>query len=119
MNAAEIHAMSDDQLRVAIAERLGWSRMHAFIHHKDESLLFGNPPDGKTFERVPNWPTDLNAAAELEFNGIGLMFMFGKDDRGWWFEVVKPEPRVTSWFCATEPRARAEAWLMWYKETHK
>jgi hypothetical protein len=125
----QIHTMDDNTLRVKIAEALGWTHMRTFVHLKDESLLFGNPPDGKTFERVPNWPADLNAAAELtkitQAAGVGFEICDASYGDGHWewectlFDGIGRDCKTYKSSAATEPRARSEAWLMWYEATHE
>jgi hypothetical protein len=122
MNTPEqVNELSDNELRVAIAEALGWTHMRTFIHHKDDSLLFGNPPDGKTFERVPNWTADLNAAAELETDGETIITLSPLGLCGVRIVVqtglYKFDNHTAT--AATEARARSEAFYKWWLETHK
>lgn len=75
-----MHDMTDAELRVAVAERLGWKWWYFFVAgHKAYHLVepewnyeYLNQPCGKvdapkddaphSMDRVPDWPHNLNAA---------------------------------------------------------
>ena len=66
--AAEI--MTDEQMRIAIAEACGWTKIDRYIGQEkmSEGLLKGQNPKYKKGkkEELPNYPLDLNACAEFE-----------------------------------------------------
>lgn len=59
-----LRALTDDELRVVIAERLGWHQ----IEIRQTGTIIGLPPHDEygCYDRVPNWPTDIAAVWELE-----------------------------------------------------
>ena len=65
MTLDQIQALTDDEIRVRVAEICGW----ADIREEDRSGFGGyrgTDPNGKTLSFVPNYPADLNACAEME-----------------------------------------------------
>lgn len=65
MTLEQIQALSDDEIRVMVAELMGWTG----IHEEDRSGFggyCGTAPSGKVGAFVPNYPADLNAAHEME-----------------------------------------------------
>jgi hypothetical protein len=138
----QVHAMSDDELRVKIAEALGWKvrvvKLDTSVFEFLTRLINtnGEPIRAASGQRsleyfendLPNWPADLSAAAELTEQMRGDFFMtliiFHDYDQNVSVQCDRrrghDEPRsgidATS---ATEPRARSEAFYKWWLETHK
>jgi hypothetical protein len=54
-----------DDLRIRIAEALGWTQVYYRKPHIDNRLV-GIKPGDKFWTDLPDWPTDLNAMHELE-----------------------------------------------------
>lgn len=66
--------MTNDELRTAIAERLGW-------RHAPEWREIGTwvAPDGTLWHSCPNWPENIKAALELSHPEYILEIVFYKD----------------------------------------
>lgn len=58
--------MTNDEMRKAIAEHLGWSHVHVYSEDGQAPIVCGTPPSHPYLSKVPNWPEDLNAMAEVE-----------------------------------------------------
>lgn len=64
--------MTDDEIRIVIAEDQGWKIKQVSVWEKDDDVLIvppGTPPDlewSRGTGGLPNWPKDLNACHELE-----------------------------------------------------
>jgi hypothetical protein len=56
--------LSDDELRIAMAEAMGWVN----VHRGGRGVLYGMHPGFWTFAplRIPDWPRDLKAVRQLE-----------------------------------------------------
>lgn len=67
-----INEMTPDEIRIEIAERLGWSGKEVL----GECFIFRDPK-GHTKPDYPNWPTDIAAAwglvEEIEKRGDGYL----------------------------------------------
>lgn len=67
MNHKQLEALSDEQLRIKVAEALGWSGIY-----QGAMNLFGAPPTEdrkKLLDAIivlHDWPHDLNACHEME-----------------------------------------------------
>jgi hypothetical protein len=108
MTTPKLTDMTPEQMRVACAEELGWSR----IDRKPECVskvagfkswlnatwdIGGTPPadkgkpeDDQSYEQIPNFLTDLNAA-------ITLCDEMAR--RGWTWEAYQTSPSVGSTVC--------------------
>lgn len=114
MTPADIAALTPDQLRRRIADRLGW---HDFQLSRLSSLLWAYEGDDTTKSPVPDWHEDANAALAL-VDGIedATLTLCGP---GWphkW-EASIPRPRrfeyleyVTA-YADTPALAICRAWL--------
>ena len=67
--------MTNEQLRVAVAEAMGWTELHVRNEYEETGGPDGNEGsydvfrgtiDGNEDLRVPNFPRDLNACSEFE-----------------------------------------------------
>jgi hypothetical protein len=128
----QVHAMSDDELRVKIAEALGWKWIpvtppNSWLVFEDKFGAFRNEITGNIVicTELPKWTADLNAAAELtelvrKSGRTVTIKLFSEETGG---DVICVSGSCDSdeiyIFAATEPRARAEAWLLWWMEAHK
>ena len=95
--------MTPDELRLAIAEELGWTNINEYG--------LGKSPDGWDFQVVPNWPSDNNAAREL-LEEIGKVTIY-KDNNLWNVGILDfPKDEDEHWSINESfPRAICEAWL--------
>lgn len=62
----EVKAMSDYELQIKVAELLKWTHL---VRRSDKINLKGLPDKytgRKTLQKVPDYPTDLNACHEME-----------------------------------------------------
>jgi len=58
--------MNDEQLRIAVAEALGWTYAKpAYSRVLNVHAVVGLDPDGER-RTTPNWPADLNACHQFE-----------------------------------------------------
>jgi hypothetical protein len=141
----QVHAMSDDELRVKIAEARGW-RVDAIPSSGDYACITqlidpdGNIVQTAVLERslayfanpggyLPYWNRDLNLAAELteyaQSKGAGFEVcdaLHGTEKPFWDYECIIYDPvgpacRKYKATAATEPRARSEAFYKWWLET--
>lgn len=129
----EIHALTDDELRKAIAEERGWKVW--FVGNGSDVAL---PPDmilpnsfvvvdgwkdARFMPDAPNWPADIADAWELvdEINDYCWTVNIQLDqysvkayltERG----AIAREPKMIVASADTAPRAIAEAWLMYRME---
>ena len=69
MTLEQIQALSDDEIRVRVAEVMGWTNIRPEIvawKHRYEPTLIGDSPDNLVSPSLlPNYPADLNACHEL------------------------------------------------------
>ena len=101
--------MTDDQLRLAIAEELGWTR-------KSPTTCIWHPPGSGgvpgSADYLPNWPDDNNAAFELPLET-------NEEKRKFAIELAKiviPDTNIGTAGIVYEAafvtaRQRSEAWL--------
>lgn len=62
-------SLNNEELRVKVAEKLGYKRVQQFDYEDSFRLNRMWEKDGLLYEELvglPNWPTDLNACAEME-----------------------------------------------------
>jgi len=123
MTLEQIQAMTDDEIRVRVAEACGWKNVHRFnkwqeggtASYKDGDLVgdFGD----HTRWHLPNYPADLNACHSMEKTLRENQFHFVAYTRKLW-RVVFPNVDYTGdlgylgfdYIHATA-RARCEAFL--------
>lgn len=118
--------MTDEQLNVEIAERLGWTEFEMGSYWLDDYFdtseihcMFGISPS-KDRRPLPSWSHDLNAADALDFGDAVLAIRKYKElTTIRVFDSEKPEVAGAIVFMyqdsRPEPRVRTEAWLM-YKD---
>ena len=63
MTLQEIQAMTDDEIRVRVAELMGWTHVWRGEH---SGILTGYAPQNGGERVPPNYPADLNACASFE-----------------------------------------------------
>ncbi len=52
--------MTNEEIRIKIAETLGWTKVY-----KTSTKLVGKLPDSEIFQEIPNWPEYLDACQPL------------------------------------------------------
>ena len=70
MTPDEVKALSDEELRVKVAELCGWLEIkNEYYHDDNRPSLMGYDGEemrmGRFYEGVPNYPADLNACADF------------------------------------------------------
>jgi hypothetical protein len=118
--AEEVRGWSDAQLRLRIAEALGWVKSNkpddfGFYYIVDKSrtatwLVLNKYDQVMQAKNAPDWPGDLGAAAELISDLKGWVSYKTQD--GYYFEINRV---VAAAIAPTEARARAEAWYRWWE----
>jgi len=107
----DISQMTDEQLRIAIAEELGWTNLR-WRNTSGPDLtggLTGNTPEIKAGHLVPNYPGDNNAAmADLVPGDKDFMLFHDKTDNTW--EALSGMA-VRGGRCNTSARAICQLWL--------
>ena len=76
MTLEQVKQLSDNEIRIKVAELLGWADLVEARNSPDAEkfrlmlvgpfALTGTTPNGTACWRVPNYPQDLNACAEME-----------------------------------------------------
>lgn len=103
--------MTNDELRRAIAQEHGWTRVHEA--HAPTNELLGHPPGAtpdSSPQPVPNWPEDWAAAGPLlENEGMIVGPRYGTDQ---WRSTMF-HGSIGTCFGPTPQRAIAETWLEW------
>lgn len=133
ITAQEVHEWSDDQLRVKIAEALGakwtivknklWLDGEFYAKRSDDGII---DYDKYSYD-CHNWPDDLTAAAELtkitQAAEVGIEVCDASYGDGHWewectlFDGIGVNCKTYKSSAITEPRARSEAWYLWWMES--
>lgn len=118
--------MTKDEIRIAVAEAMGWTRMdedfNPGVHGKTlftcGTSLQGTPPcdkdkpeDDQAYEKVPNYPESLDACAEFE---RALTEDECVEYNSWLVSVIGPTVRLAksdTWTWGALPMQRCEAFL--------
>lgn len=80
----ELEKLTDDELRVLLAELVGW-RMIPNERVSSTGLLIGIRPDDKT-GFVPNYPSDLDACHEVS-TSLPMAKLNGRDRTSYWYTL--------------------------------
>lgn len=107
MTLEQIQKLTDDELRVRVAELRGWKNHARGSYHdwRDADGCSRNTSTG-----MPNYPADLNACHEFERNLAGFNPQTAKSQYG---DYISALQTITGWWrtpCAPA-RARCEAFL--------
>lgn len=112
--------LTDDELRILIAEDQGWQKLEAGFYGEQE-CWFRNETKGEHVVMLPpNYPKDLNAIHEAERS-------LSEEDKYWYAEVLcnlanpkcgkmacvnNPEPGMYPGLVHATARQRAEAYVI-------
>lgn len=115
--------MTPEQMRVVLAEELGWEEISVADWRGYRRFEDGSLGDEER-EEIPNYPTDLNACHEAfskDINGAGFaaelyaIVAYDYDrtkgkEKCLWFELLPPAQKYFHVANATAPQ-RCEAWI--------
>jgi hypothetical protein len=88
MTLEQVKALADEELRIKVAELLGWRNIRidfSYFDYQDDTGLIANDKIGYTLP-LPDYPRDLNACHEME--NSSLDFKQSPKYNEWLFEIA-------------------------------
>jgi len=109
----QVKDKTDQQLNRALAELMGWTNFREGGHE----IIWGDPPDDRWTNMMPDYCNDATATAELqaraivvnEFQYIENLAAITQADTAWGFKDGRMQTQGISWLLTASPRERAEA----------